>query len=127
MTSKKKTKKGEIKAEEPDVKLKKKVGKLEIKDYESISKLIDQTALKVHPQFSAAWSKWAEIKEKVEKKINQLYKRQDAPPKVKQPVKWKCLDCDEVHDKAEQIRRCPNCKSENLQKLTDYMAVPVKT
>lgn len=106
--------------------LKAKVGKLEINDYEDISTLVGKK-MKEYKQFSAQWSGWATIKQKIEKKIQQMHKREmnaaigGSKTKEKEFIRWKCLDCDEIHDKAEQILRCPKCKSENIEKMTKYM------
>jgi len=102
-------------------KSKKRTGSLKVEHYESLLGLA-KLKQKEYDDFSDAWSYWGIIIEILEKKI-QMLNSPKQPKAPKKPVQWKCLTCDQVHDKADAILRCPDpdCKSENIVKLTDWM------
>lgn len=109
------------KQREESKKSKKRTGSLKVEHYESLLGL-SKKKQQEYDDFSDAWSYWGVIIEILEKKIKMLNSPKQ-PKQPKTPVQWKCLTCDEVHDKADAILRCPNpdCKSENIVKLTDWM------
>jgi len=106
---------------EESKKSKKRTGSLKVEHYESLLGLA-KLKQKEYDDFSDAWSYWGIIIEILEKKI-QMLNSPKQPKAPKKPVQWKCLTCDQVHDKADAILRCPDpdCKSENIVKLTDWM------
>jgi hypothetical protein len=106
---------------EESKKSKKRTGSLKVEHYQSLLGLAT-IKQQTYDDFSDAWSYWGTIIEILEKKIRMLNSPKQ-PKAPKTPVQWKCLTCDKVHDKAESLLRCPDpeCHSENIIKLSDWM------
>jgi Zn finger protein HypA/HybF involved in hydrogenase expression len=65
------------------------------------------------------FDKLSAMKARVDYKIAQLEKKSKTPPKVKEPMRWKCLACDEIHEKRETIFQCPTCHSQNIKQFIE--------
>jgi Zn finger protein HypA/HybF involved in hydrogenase expression len=110
--------------------LKTKTGGLTIEDYEDLVSLLSHK-IKEYKQFSAQWSKWATIREKVEKRIVALHKREASTISQKtkienEKISWWCMVCEKEHDHAERVLRCPECHSIDIKPMDKYLAEMAK-
>ena len=120
-TRKKQRSSGEISNKKPEMKFDKDTprlesgktpGRLTVEDYEELLGLVDVHLSALKP-LSREWSQYSELRAKIEKKIKQLETKPER--KEKKEIRWICLDCNETFTKAEQVRRCKTCKSENIE------------
>lgn len=88
--------------------------KLTIEDYKQISKELGAHIASLDPGI-ALFDKLSGLKARVDYKIAQLEKRAREVKKPKEKVKYKCLDCNEIHEKRDTVFKCPTCKSENIE------------
>jgi hypothetical protein len=86
---------------------------LNAKDYDYLSKLViaDLRTMKIGaPGYKEANQLYQFLREKA--------KKEDTPKGSGQKFypKWKCLDCEEIHEKVESKRLCIGCGSDKVQK-----------
>jgi rubrerythrin len=91
-------------------------GKITLQDYKDWSKDLVSHIKELKPD-TAMFDKLNAMKARVDKKIAQLEKREREPPKPKDPIKWKCMSCNEIHEKRETVYQCPTCHSGNIERF----------
>jgi hypothetical protein len=93
-------------------------GKITLKDYKDISKGAIAPLLEGIDPLGDTGRKWEGIKARVDYKVLQLEKKAKEPPKIKTPVKYMCLSCNEIHTKRDTVYQCPSCHSPNIEVFT---------
>ena len=108
------------------VKVKAKTGSLTIDDYEAMLPLVLKKQ-KEYKQFSAVWSKWGVIADKIIKKVSSMHKqeitRKSGPSTItKEKARWWCFVCEKEHDTITRKLVCPDCGSEDVVTMDKYLA-----
>ena len=93
-----------------------KPGKLTIEDYKICSKNLGMQ-IDGLSEGTSMFDKLSATKERVDYLIQKLEKKLKEPPKKKDPIQWKCMQCGQVHTKRETVYQCSNCHSENIERF----------